>query len=198
MGLVFIDFEASSLERGSFPIELGWVTEDGTGTSVLIRPEPGWREWSPQSQAIHGISRADLARDGIPAAEAALLASDAFDGNTVLADRPAWDGAWLNMLLAAAGRPSRKVEDLDGALIKACFPLLSLLPPPGEPGRAEMEERVRELATQAMAGAHVAAEQAVRTRHRALPDARANWAVWKDVGERATILAASVRPAGPR
>ena len=196
MGLVFIDFEASSLERGSFPIELGWVTEMGVGTSVLIRPEPGWRKWSPQSQEIHGISRDDLERDGIPAAEAARLAGAAFNGKTVLADEPAWDGAWLNMLLSAAGRPVVKVEDLDGALIKACRPLLALLPPPGNPGRAMMEAKVRELATQAISGALVAAEQTVRVRHRALPDAMANRNVWKDVGERAALLAA--RAASPR
>ncbi len=38
----FIDVEASSLSEYSFPIEVGWVLEDGTGTSYLIRPEPTW------------------------------------------------------------------------------------------------------------------------------------------------------------
>ena len=39
--LVFLDFEASSLGKRSYPIEVGWVFEDGRSEAHLIRPAPG-------------------------------------------------------------------------------------------------------------------------------------------------------------
>lgn len=59
--LVFLDFEASSLAKRSFPIEVGWVFEDGTSAEHLIRPAPDWTDWDDKAAAIHGISRDDLA-----------------------------------------------------------------------------------------------------------------------------------------
>ena len=40
--ILFLDFEASSLLPGSFPIEVAWVDETGQGESYLIRPHEGW------------------------------------------------------------------------------------------------------------------------------------------------------------
>jgi hypothetical protein len=37
---VFLDFEASSLRKNGFPIEIGWVFENGAAESHLIRPAP--------------------------------------------------------------------------------------------------------------------------------------------------------------
>ena len=45
--VAFIEFEASSLNSGSVPIEVGWVLADGTGESHLICPAPGWTDWFP-------------------------------------------------------------------------------------------------------------------------------------------------------
>ena len=42
----FLDFEASSLEKGGFPVEVGWVLEDGAEEAHLIRPAPDWTVWS--------------------------------------------------------------------------------------------------------------------------------------------------------
>jgi hypothetical protein len=39
--IVFLDFEASSLARHSYPIEVAWVFEDGASEAHLIRPAPG-------------------------------------------------------------------------------------------------------------------------------------------------------------
>lgn len=39
--IVFLDFEVSSLSERSYPIEAGWVFEDGRGEARLIRPAPG-------------------------------------------------------------------------------------------------------------------------------------------------------------
>ena len=54
MSIVILDIEASSLLPGSFPIEIGWIYEDGSGESHLIRPAPAWLDpahgnpaWSP-------------------------------------------------------------------------------------------------------------------------------------------------------
>jgi hypothetical protein len=35
---VFLDFEASSLGKNGYPIEVGWVFEDGACEAHLIRP----------------------------------------------------------------------------------------------------------------------------------------------------------------
>ena len=65
--IYFVDFEASSLRSGSFPIEVAWVNEDGQGESYLIRPAEGWNpEWSPQSERTHGIALAALLEHGVP------------------------------------------------------------------------------------------------------------------------------------
>ena len=69
--ILFVDPEASSLARRSFPVEVAWVDQDGHGESYLIRPadtllspEHGPLEWSPASERIHGISLATLLDEG--------------------------------------------------------------------------------------------------------------------------------------
>ena len=39
--LAFVDFEASSLAKDSYPVEVAWVFEDGACEGHLIRPAPG-------------------------------------------------------------------------------------------------------------------------------------------------------------
>ena len=56
----FLDFEASSLEKGGFPVEVGWVLQDGAEEAHLIRPAPDWTVWSEEAEAIHRLSRARL------------------------------------------------------------------------------------------------------------------------------------------
>ncbi|MBU2359980.1 MAG: hypothetical protein KKB02_13795 [Alphaproteobacteria bacterium] len=62
---VFVDFEASSLDADSWPIEVGvaWIS-DGTvhSWSSLIRPETHWKRsaWSAASAQVHGITLSDL------------------------------------------------------------------------------------------------------------------------------------------
>ncbi|MEK1875915.1 MAG: transcriptional regulator, partial [Rhizobium altiplani] len=36
--IVFLDFEASSLSKHSYPVEIAWVFEDGRSRSFLIKP----------------------------------------------------------------------------------------------------------------------------------------------------------------
>lgn len=67
-----IDFEASSLDENSYPIEVGVaIVRDGalTSWSSLIRPTPEWRSrdaWSRSSERVHQISREMLADARVP------------------------------------------------------------------------------------------------------------------------------------
>src|SRR5882724_13215124 len=103
--LVFLDFEASSLSKTSYPIEIGWVFEDGKGEGHLIRPAPGWTDWDGSAAIIHGISRAELERRGTPHDEVCRHMVDSFTGHALFASAPSWDGKWLSVLLRAAGFP---------------------------------------------------------------------------------------------
>ncbi len=67
--ITFLDFESSSLSESSYPIEVGWVTHNNgvdTPHSLLIKPADDWQNWNPDAEKIHGISREQLLRDGIP------------------------------------------------------------------------------------------------------------------------------------
>ena len=104
MTILTIDFEASCLPRHgrSFPIEVG-VAGGGLSRSWLIRPAACWAgwDWTQEAEALHGISRARIERDGLPAAQvlAELVATVA--GRRVIADSPL-DQYWLDRLAAAA------------------------------------------------------------------------------------------------
>ncbi|MFG1243882.1 hypothetical protein V5F31_16020 [Xanthobacter sp. V7C-4] len=109
-----IDFEASSLEDGSYPIEVGvavWPREDDPITvwSTLIRPTDDWRRfghWSLASRKVHGIAMSELAGGAQPAEVAKALNETLGDG-FVWCDGGAYDAHWLRTLFGAAGiRPS--------------------------------------------------------------------------------------------
>jgi hypothetical protein len=98
-----IDIEASGFGRGSYPIEIGFVREDGLAWCSLISPLPEWTHWDPQAQQLHGISRESLQRVGrSPLAVAARLNQD-LAGRTVYCDGWAHDYSWLSALFDAAG-----------------------------------------------------------------------------------------------
>lgn len=101
--LIFVDFEASSLEPESWPVEIGlsWI-EDQTvkSWSSLIRPDPAWsmEAWSDVSAEIHGIPLEDLhvapsARD--VAKEFIVLKS----GKILLSDAPEFESRWATRLV---------------------------------------------------------------------------------------------------
>jgi hypothetical protein len=76
--VAFIDLEASGLGSASFPTEVGWtfVREDMSieSGSCLIRPVARWTRhanaWSAAAEALTGITREMLDRDGLPPGEA--------------------------------------------------------------------------------------------------------------------------------
>ncbi|CZT36739.1 3'-5' exonuclease [Rhizobium sp. 9140] len=103
--LVFLDFEASSLGKKSYPVEVAWVFEDGTSRAHLIRPTPDWTDWSMKSERIHGLSRRRLHLEGTPVADVARDMLETLEGHALYASAPSWDGKWLSVLLRTGGLP---------------------------------------------------------------------------------------------
>ena len=184
----FVDFEASSLLPGSFPIEVAWVDMDGVGESHLIRPTEEWldcgRGWSHQSEAVHGISLDTLMRDGEPPERVARRAAEvlAVAGAIVCSDAPGYDGGWMETLLAEGGQ-ERGVRLANVAQLYgfACRPLLDGLASLRGAERERAEARVRNLAQEIVAGAEESERLRPRVRHRALADAEGLWRTWMAV-----------------
>lgn len=114
---VFLDFEASSLGKHSYPIEVAWVFEDGRSTSFLIRPLPSWTDWSDEAERIHGISRDQLVAEGTSVVAVVQQMTAELPGHELHASSPSWDGKWLSVLLRGGGAPRhalrvRKSDDL--------------------------------------------------------------------------------------
>ncbi|MEA3539237.1 MAG: hypothetical protein U9R73_08940 [Pseudomonadota bacterium] len=108
MRIVTIDFEASCLPRHgrSFPIEVGIAHTDGRARSWLIQPVPEWSEWgwTEEAQSLHGITRQQLDRDGLPIAQVLAELTEAVAGWRVFADSHL-DAGWLDTLANAARTP---------------------------------------------------------------------------------------------
>src|SRR5262245_50126549 len=94
-----LDFEASGLGPGSYPIEV--AIEDcrsSACTSWLIRPTELWRApgvWSEDASALHKIALSDLVSHGQPAEEVAHELADRCMGKTILCDGGDHDRRWL-------------------------------------------------------------------------------------------------------
>lgn len=106
-----IDFEASSLEDGSYPIEVGlavWPASDQPiyGWSTLIRPAWDWLEsghWSRKSRAVHGIAQSELGAGRSPTEVARILNGCHVPGRLIWCDGGEYDVYWLRRLFTAAG-----------------------------------------------------------------------------------------------
>ena len=103
-GRAFIDLEASGLNARSWPIEAGWAFEDGGSHSVLIAPDAAWPDdaWDPAAEALHGLDRETLRRQGATVAEACRLLNEALADFEVYSDAPEWDAFWIYRLFDAA------------------------------------------------------------------------------------------------
>ena len=164
--VVFLDFEASSLGRKGFPIEVAWVFETGEEETHLIRPAADWTEWATSAEAVHRISRDLLDREGAPAAEVARRVLEALSGHRLYASAPSWDGQWLSRLL-------RDTEEARAEAVAAALEAAGAVP----------EER-RRLANEILGEAQRRAKDEQPT-HRALDDARRERDVWLEVRRRA-------------
>ena len=170
--LVFLDFEASSLAKKSYPIEVAWVFEDGRDESHLIRPPAQWDDWDAAAEAIHLIPRATLESDGTPHDVVARRMVEVLSGHQLFASAPSWDGKWLSALLRAAKLPRHalRLRDTEEAQRETATAILRPAVSAAELGRV-----VSDVVTLAE----------VRDRdvpaHRALADAREEWERWCDV-----------------
>lgn len=108
--IVSLDFEASGLSQGTYPIEVGvaWWTAPDQGINVwstLIQPAPEWTAhgvWSAESQKIHRIPRASL-EDGLSVrAVMHHLTAIIGVGGMALTDNFHHDAYWLTRLATAA------------------------------------------------------------------------------------------------
>jgi len=171
MGVIaFLDFEASSLAKKSYPIEVAWVFEDGTEESHLILPAPGWEDWDAAAEQIHHISRATLLTQGIAHDVLARRMVDRLSGHDLSASAPSWDGKWLSLLLRAAGLPRHSLRLRDTEDVQrdtACRILQDCLP------RDRLEIEVEKLRSGA-----VMTRRARIPAHRALEDAREERERW--------------------
>jgi len=115
-----LDIEASGFGRGSYPIEVGFITAEGALFCGLVRPEPDWRHWDEAAEALHGISRELLQRHGRPAPWMAAQLNERLAGQTVYCDGWGQDYPWLARLFDAAGQqPSFRLDDLRRLLSEA-------------------------------------------------------------------------------
>ncbi|AJP72249.1 3'-5' exonuclease family protein [Sphingomonas hengshuiensis] len=183
--LVFLDFEASSLSPNSYPIEVGWVFEDGRRESHLICPALGWHDWDAAAEAVHHIPRATLLRDGTPHDWVARRMVEVLAGHDLRASAPSWDGKWLGVLLHAAGLPRHalRLRGSDDACVEAAAAVLSHMISPEDLGAAAGDcVTLFELRERRGAPAH-----------RALPDAEADLRRWQDVRAAAIEMAGRLR-----
>ena len=106
-----IDFEGSSLDLDSYPIEVGiacWPAPDEPvfGWSTLIRPAGAWTRqghWSPASAKVHGIRGSDLVTHGHSSERVAAALNEALGpGGAAWCDGADYDEHWAGALFKAA------------------------------------------------------------------------------------------------
>lgn len=120
-----IDFEASCLpEYGqSYPIEVAIARLDGESRTWLIRPVEAWRhwDWAAEAEALHGISRELLDREGQAPEHVLAEMRDFVGGRPVYADADL-DAYWLEVLAhAAATKPPFAVRYLGEYMVERGF-----------------------------------------------------------------------------
>lgn len=170
--IAFLDFEASSLGKASYPVEVAWVLADGTGESFLIRPAPAWTDWAPGAEAVHGIPRERLVREGVPHDWVALHMLTTLREVGLYASAPSWDGRWLSRLLRAGGLPRHALRlkataDAQRRVILDVLTAGGLAP-----------ERRDAVAGRLMTALRQEAKDDPAPEHRALSDARREWRRW--------------------
>lgn len=178
---VFLDFEASSLAKLSYPIEVAWVFEDGASETHLIKPAPQWIDWDAEAEAIHHIPRTTLQTDGTAHDVVARRMIDQLSGHTLFASAPSWDGKWLSALLRAAKLPRHalRLRDSDEARVEAARNILVPVIP-AERLHIEVADLLARVELRRASG---------QPAHRALADAQDEQRHWLEVVAEAKVVA---------
>jgi len=179
--IAFLDFEASSLGKTSYPIEVAWVFSDGASESFLIRPAPAWTDWAPEAEAVHGIPRPQLVREGVPHDWVALHMLTTLRDVPLYASAPSWDGQWLSRLLRASGLPRHALR-LKATAEAQRRAILDVLEAGGLPA-----SRRDAVAGQVIASLRQDANADAAPAHRALSDARRECRRWQRARDRAEV-----------
>lgn len=120
-----IDVEASALDMG-YPIEIGLAKCDlKTGKisqqSMVIRHDP-WLEnghWSPEAEAIHGITKEEIYDTGRPVEEVCTWLNDALGPHATAHVGDFKDKIWLSQAFDAANRVHLFQLDYIGSFMQA-------------------------------------------------------------------------------
>jgi hypothetical protein len=180
---VFLDLEASSLAKAGYPVEVGWVFENGQAEGHLICPAPGWDDWDAKAEAIHRIPRETLLREGESVERVAARMVEVLSGHDLFASAPSWDGKWLSLLLRAGGQPRHalRLRDSDDLL--------------REEAAAGLRGRVPDGQVAAEASLLLAGLPRKQPAHRALADAQEERTRWLIVRDRARTWPAGANAA---
>jgi hypothetical protein len=189
--IVFLDFEASSLGRQGYPIEVAWVFASGEEESYLIRPPASWTDWDIKAGKIHGISREQLRSEGTPIEDVAQRMVSVLTGRNLYATAPSWDGKWLSKLLRTAGLPRHalRLKDTEMAHRRIMRDVLRDAQVPADLHRAIMQE--------ILAQARRSHDELGPAAHRALADAQREQRLWLDIRRRAEEMAARFQQNAP-
>lgn len=101
---IMLDIEASGFGKGSYPIEIGVVLEDGSVHSWLVRPQADWTHWSAEAESMHGLERELLVSQGSPIREVAEALNRLLEGRIAYTDGWGFDSTWLALLFYHAER----------------------------------------------------------------------------------------------
>ena len=99
---IVIDIEASGFGQGSYPVEIGVILPDGTRHCYLIAPARNWRNWDPEAEVVHGITRDMLSAYGRPPQDVAWRLNEMLRDKTVYSDAWSFDLSWMGKLFDAA------------------------------------------------------------------------------------------------
>jgi len=104
---IFLDCEASSLDKKSFPIEIAWNNADGIIESYLIniyRYPDGYDDWSREAQSLHGITKQYLGEKGHEPQFVVDRMEKKLKGKELLTDAPKFDGFWVRRLYESVNK----------------------------------------------------------------------------------------------
>lgn len=110
---IILDIEASGFGKDSYPIEIGFVSEQGEAWCALIKPAEQWRHWDERAARMHLITRENLLTHGKSIVSVAQELNDRLQNTIVYTDGWIHDFIWLARLFDEANmRPHFKLQDL--------------------------------------------------------------------------------------